>query len=621
MKKIRSFFWPVVILCVGCVSANAQWQTPNHSVPIGRGSGTGFKSTGPSSTSGQPLISQGASSDPVFGTATVPGGGTGATSFTSNLPLIGNGTGAIAQGTRGGNTTSFATTSGALTSGNCVSIDANGNFVAFGGSCGGTTVATQSGDYTILTSDCGKIIGLTGTFKTITLPSAAGFSEGCAVYLANTSTTRAQVMSGFPASLRPIDSCGTNNFCLWPSQIVGVQRVNSAWVAIYSPGKFYNSIGLYADSASGSDNNDCLSSGAGACATMSKLVAIACSLNSQPTVDLYASGTYHNFSTGGCGQPRLIAVHGNPSATFNDNGSPGIAFECVDTCTLQLGVSGTITLSVTGTASQNLVAQRGAVLDVTNTTFTSSAGANGVLVISKDGANVNMNGSNTIAGGGGSTVGQFFLATRGGTIIHNSSYALTGTWTTTNTCNAQDGGTVDVTGGYTGAGTVTGQRWIALLGSVKGTPNTNCPGSTVGAFGGSTINQVSLGNPGSTTNTTGRMAGLGASCSITPAYSSRVKIDFYGAVNNNTSGDGAQMTIYYGTGTAPANGDAVTGTIISAASTYNGSTITGQYVPFTVAGMATGLTPGTTYWFDLKQNAVTGGTVQLANMGCTGFEF
>lgn len=73
----------------------------------------------------------------VTGTLPVGNGGTGATTFTSNLPLIGNGTGAVAQGTRSGNTTSFATTSGSLSSGNCAEFDANGNIVDSGGACGG----------------------------------------------------------------------------------------------------------------------------------------------------------------------------------------------------------------------------------------------------------------------------------------------------------------------------------------------------------------------------------------------------------------------------------------------------------------------------------------------------
>jgi hypothetical protein len=59
-----------------------------HNVLLGEGTSTlGFSA--PSSTSGVPLISQGASSDPVFGTAVVAGGGTGVTSTTAYAVLCG----------------------------------------------------------------------------------------------------------------------------------------------------------------------------------------------------------------------------------------------------------------------------------------------------------------------------------------------------------------------------------------------------------------------------------------------------------------------------------------------------------------------------------------------------
>lgn len=56
--------------------------------------------------------------------------------LTANLPVIGGGAGtAPSVGTRSGNTTQFVTTTGTLTSGDCVSIDASGNFIAAGTAC------------------------------------------------------------------------------------------------------------------------------------------------------------------------------------------------------------------------------------------------------------------------------------------------------------------------------------------------------------------------------------------------------------------------------------------------------------------------------------------------------
>lgn len=62
-------------------------------------------------------------------------GGTGATTLTSNAPLFGNGTSALTQGTRSGNTTKVATTTGTLTNGHCIQVDANGNFIDAGTGC------------------------------------------------------------------------------------------------------------------------------------------------------------------------------------------------------------------------------------------------------------------------------------------------------------------------------------------------------------------------------------------------------------------------------------------------------------------------------------------------------
>ena len=61
------------------VTANAVTQ---HDVLVG-GTSNAITSVAPSATSGVPLISQGAASDPAFGTAVVAGGGTGNTTFTA----------------------------------------------------------------------------------------------------------------------------------------------------------------------------------------------------------------------------------------------------------------------------------------------------------------------------------------------------------------------------------------------------------------------------------------------------------------------------------------------------------------------------------------------------------
>jgi len=66
-----------------------------HAVLVGDGTSP-LVEVGPDSTSGIPLISQGASSDPAFGTAVVAGGGTGLATLTAHAVLLGEGTSNVA---------------------------------------------------------------------------------------------------------------------------------------------------------------------------------------------------------------------------------------------------------------------------------------------------------------------------------------------------------------------------------------------------------------------------------------------------------------------------------------------------------------------------------------------
>jgi hypothetical protein len=129
-------------------------------------------------------------------------------------------------------------------------------------------------------------------------------------------------------------------------------------------------------------------------------------------------------------------------------------------------------------------------------------------------------------------------------------------------------------------------------------------------------------NPTGTTSTTGVMAGLAKS--FTPTVGTRALIIVSGQATNNTGDAGFKYDLRYGTGAAPANAAALTGTQI-------GSTITGSAVasgstngvpimPFITHGVITGLTPGTAYWFDLGQYVVGSGTVTFSSINVTVIE-
>lgn len=120
-------------------------------------------------------------------------------------------------------------------------------------------------------------------------------------------------------------------------------------------------------------------------------------------------------------------------------------------------------------------------------------------------------------------------------------------------------------------------------------------------------------DPTGITSTSGAMAGLGSTVSFTPVASGDVLIVFGFTINNpnNTSNSNAG-SLRYGTGTAPANGAALTGTQV-AKQTFEAPTGGGQlsaFSPMTLTALVTGLTPGTTYWADLGLTP-SGGTLDI----------
>lgn len=126
--------------------------------------------------------------------------------------------------------------------------------------------------------------------------------------------------------------------------------------------------------------------------------------------------------------------------------------------------------------------------------------------------------------------------------------------------------------------------------------------------------------PSGTTSATAVMMGLGATATITPVKSGRVLFTVSGQVANNTAGDGATLDLRTGTGTAPTNGAAVTGTLRGLAQTVT-SVSAAQKSGFTVSAVVTGLTLNTAVWFDLSLLRVTGGTATLTGITATALEF
>ena len=118
--------------------------------------------------------------------------------------------------------------------------------------------------------------------------------------------------------------------------------------------------------------------------------------------------------------------------------------------------------------------------------------------------------------------------------------------------------------------------------------------------------------------TAGVMAGLAQL--VTPATTGRLLVIINGNMTNSTPATGVALArLRAGSGAAPLNGGALVGTAI-------GNIVYGRMtdavntgaLPFSVAGLITGLTLATQYWIDLEQGAVAGvGTTTLTSLTVT----
>lgn len=127
--------------------------------------------------------------------------------------------------------------------------------------------------------------------------------------------------------------------------------------------------------------------------------------------------------------------------------------------------------------------------------------------------------------------------------------------------------------------------------------------------------------PGNPTGRAGTavMMGIGSTCTITPEVSGEIQISLVGDLGTNaTAGTTMVVQLRYGSGTAPVNGAAVTGTAAGSAVTLLLTSYTsGDRYPFSCVGHVSGLTVGTAYWIDISLSASGGGTGTSQNLSMT----
>lgn len=131
--------------------------------------------------------------------------------------------------------------------------------------------------------------------------------------------------------------------------------------------------------------------------------------------------------------------------------------------------------------------------------------------------------------------------------------------------------------------------------------------------------QATPSNPSGTTSTAvSIMQGLVGS--ITPTSSGKVEISINGDAASTVGGtSGGKIQIRFGTGSAPANGAALTGTLAAQEIQYNVSN-NNLTSPFCIKAIVTSMVVSTTYWIDAAIRATTSGVASIADISLSAYE-
>jgi len=104
-------------------------------------------------------------------------------------------------------------------------------------------------------------------------------------------------------------------------------------------------------------------------------------------------------------------------------------------------------------------------------------------------------------------------------------------------------------------------------------------------------------DPTAITNAAASHLGIGSTVTVTPASTGRLLVTACGTADSTSSAT-ETFQIRYGTGTAPANAAAVTGTAVGPSPTAVQNNA-GQQMPICITAVITGATVGTAHWIDL----------------------
>lgn len=315
---------------------------------------------------------------------------------------------------------------------------------------------------TVTSSDCSGIITLSGSaFYNVSVGAASGYPLGCRLTFLNADATAGKGFSPF----------GLTACRVLPLQQVTITNgTGSAWgpsVPCYRWAT--NSATFYVNAVSGSDavaTSDCLGSGARACATFAKAIALAQGsvdagpLGSGVTIQADCEGQYNTQTVAVSGAGKLmgsgtgiLAIVGNPSSPasciFAPNSGTGTVFDIEDGAVVTLN-GWFVTAATTVVFSRQF-----AIADVFNFNF----GNIGTAINAADNGSINIlsgyaisgNSTNHIVATGGGHVAI------GGNTVTLAGSAIGALYTAVSGAQIEsEGGATNFTGNTSGT---TGTKW------------------------------------------------------------------------------------------------------------------------------------------------------------------
>lgn len=201
----------------------------NHNLLIGAAS-NGISSVTPSATLGVPVISQGTLTDPTFGTALVPGGGTGQPSLTLHGILIGSGTNPITS-------VGPSSTAGQVFQSGGASSDPLFSTATY--------PSTATGTGTILRADGTNWVATTATYPTTTTINRILYSSSNNVVSEITTANSAQMVTsaaGVPsmttAAGNILNTTKTSGLVYLSGNVTNVTGDNTSYVVAYDSAQY-----------------------------------------------------------------------------------------------------------------------------------------------------------------------------------------------------------------------------------------------------------------------------------------------------------------------------------------------------------------------------------------------